>query len=301
MAHLLEVHTPVKAAVATLDVAQTPDKAVAAPKATPPAEVLIIKSPLSSAACQVPGVSSFEYEDEEDDEELYQEFEQTALPTPNRVRAQVRKLITDKGLKVKEVQELIGEGPGPAWQKFMNGKYKDQSWAYSNDAYRKAAFFFWKEKRLGKNGKLAATAKKSAKTHLPDLSNITTDGKTYLTPAECRKSLLAIFKKFELTQSKLAKMTGENSAMVGRFMADGGEFGGSEKGCYHSLADFCERVRIATGAKKSRKRLAIEAEGRQVPYLGDDARARYLVPAGTSLYKARDAIGRPVVKSQRTS
>ena len=45
-------------------------------------------------------------------------------------------------------------------------------------------------------------------------------------------------------------------------MASGGEFGGAEKCCHHALAQFCEKVRIATGSKKSRKRLAIEAQGR---------------------------------------
>lgn len=238
-------------------------------------------------------------ESEDEDEILYEEFEQTPLPTPNRVRSQVRKLMTEKGLKVKDVQALIGERPGLAWQKFMNGKYKDQSWAYSNDAFRKAAFFFWKGKRLGKSGKLA-TMSKNAKETLPDISNTATDGKTYLTPAECRKALEAIFKKYELTQGKLAKLIGENPTTIGRFRSDGGEFGGSEKSCYHTLAEFCEKIRIVTNTKKSRKRLAIEAEGADIPYLGDDGKGRYLVVAGMSLYKAKDSIGRSVVKCRRT-
>jgi len=96
---------------------------------------------------------------DDEDPDLWMEFQPTS--TPNMVRSQVQKLITDRGLKVKDVQKLIGEGPGPAWNKFMNGKYKDKSWAYANDAYRKAAFFFYKEKRLGKQGKLAAMTKKS--------------------------------------------------------------------------------------------------------------------------------------------
>ena len=192
-----------------------------------------------------------------------------------------------------EIQELIGERPGPCWNKFMKGKHKDQSWAYSNDAYRKAAFFFYKEKRLGAQGKLAHMIKKTAKNVkavLPDLSDVPTDGKTYLTPADCRKSLLTTLKKYQLTQGKLAKMIGENPVMVERFMADGGEFGGSDKGCYHPLAHFCEKLRIATGAKKSPKRLAIEAEGRERPYLGADPTKRYVVMAGDSLYRAREKL-----------
>lgn len=240
---------------------------------------------------------------EDEEEAMQQDFEQTRPPTPGVVKSRLRKLMTDKGLKVKDIQELIGERPGPCWNKFMNGKYKDQSWAYSNDAYRKAAFFFYKEKRLGAQGKLAHIVKKTAKNVkavLPDLSDVPTDGKTYLTPAECRKSLLNTLKKYQLTQGKLAKMIGENPVMVGRFMTDGGEFGGSDKGCYHPLAQFCEKLRIATGAKKSPKRLAIEAEGRERPYLGADPTKRYVVMAGDSLYRARDAIGRPIVKCQRT-
>ena len=57
---------------------------------------------------------------------------------------------------------------------------------------------------------LVKKSPKSAKSALPDLSSITTDGKTYLTPAECRKSLQTIFKKYELTQVKLVKMLDTN-------------------------------------------------------------------------------------------
>jgi hypothetical protein len=272
--------TPLKVAAATED-SETPEK--------------VAKFPASQGEDETT-------ESEDEDEILYEEFRLSSLPTPNMVRSRIRKLISDKGFKVKDIQSMIGEGPGPAWQKFMNGKYKDPSWAYSNDAYRKAAFFFFKEKRLGSQGKLASVTKchKSSKCALPDLSGITTDGKIYLTPAECRRSLRDIFKKYNVTKDKLAKTIGENPAMVGRFLADGGEFGGSQKSCYHPLSHFCEKVRVATGAAKSRKRLALEAEGREVPYLGDDGSKRYLVTAGTNLYLARDELGRHVVKCQRT-
>ena len=213
-----------------------------------------------------------ESEGEDEDEELYDEFRRAPLPTPDTIRSKVRKLITDKGLKDNEIKALIGlesveAWPGRAWNKFMYGEYKNQSWAYSNDAFRKAAFFFFKEKRLGKNGKLAVMVKANSKNALPDLANIRTDGKTYLTPAECRKSVLAIFKKFNLTMKKLAKMIDEPEVMVSRFMADGGEFGGNGLVVYHTLADFCEKVRIATRTTKSRKRKAIEAGGRDTAYL----------------------------------
>ena len=48
-----------------------------------------------------------ESEGEDEDEELYDEFLRAPLPTLHKVRSKVRKLITDKGLKVKEIQALI--------------------------------------------------------------------------------------------------------------------------------------------------------------------------------------------------
>jgi len=272
----------------------TPIKTASAEQTATPEKVALTQSGLP----RVEDEDSDLLGSDDEDEELYEEFRQTPAATPNSVRSRMRKLITEKGLKVKDIQALIGERPGPAWNKFMNGKYKDQSWAYSNDAYRKAAFFLFKEKRLGKGGRLAGMAKKDTKMDLPDLSQVLTDGKTYLTPTECRRSLLGIFKKYSLTQSKLARMISQNAVMVGRFMTDSGEFGGSEKSCYHAIADFCEKMRIATGAKKSRKRLAIDAEGRDCPYLGDDGKRRYVVTAGTNLLLARDAIGRQIVRCQ---
>ena len=136
-----------------------------------------------------------------------------------------------------------------------------------------------------------------AQIALPELSGVTTDGETYLTPAECGKSLLAIFKKYSFTQGKLAKTIGTNPGNVSHFMASGAEFGGAEKCCYHALAQFCEKVRIATGSKKSRKGLAIEAEGREHPYLGDDGSKRYRVTNGTNLHLRRDELGRHEVNA----
>ena len=71
---------------------------------------------------------------------------------------------------------------------------------------------------MGQQGKLAALpkTKASTKSALPDLSGATTDGKTWLTPAECRRSLRGVFKKYSITQNQLARMTGQNPAMVSR-------------------------------------------------------------------------------------
>ena len=95
-------------------------------------------------------------------------------------------------------------------------------------------------------------------------------------------------------------MIGTNPGNLSHFMAEGGEFGGSEKCCDRDVAEFCEKVRIATGTKKCLKRLAIEAEGREETFLGNDGKKRDLVKAGTNPYLARDEIGRQVVKCQRT-
>ena len=67
-----------------------------------------------------------------------------------------------------------------------------------------------------------------------------------------------------------------------------------------TTTQFSEKVRIATGSKKSPKRLAIEVEGRERPYLGDDGTKRYLVMVGDNLVRGRDAIVRHIVKYQRT-
>jgi hypothetical protein len=53
---------------------------------------------------------------------MQEDFEQTRLPTPGMVKSRLRKLMTDEGLKVKDIQELIVERSGPCWNKFMNGK-----------------------------------------------------------------------------------------------------------------------------------------------------------------------------------
>jgi len=118
-----------------------------------------------------------------------------------------------------------------------------------------------------------------------------------LTPGEVRKEIAALGKKYDVSQTKLAKMIGENAGTVSAFMSAGGAFGGSDRCCYRPLANFCEKMRIATGKKKSRKRSLIEAEGDAVPFLGNDPRGKYLCFKGDRLVARRDEIGRPVVRT----
>jgi len=254
--------------------------------------------------------------EEDFEEDDYQEFEACTPPTLAQVRNRVRNMIADMGMEMKEVHSLLGVPPGPEWHKFMTGKYKDPSEAYTNNAFKRAAFFFWKEKRLGKDGKLATLmppdmpprgqseraprVSRSSRPPLPNLMNIETDGHTYITPSEVRKDMYDVFETYDISQARLAKMLGENACMVGRFLADKGEFGGAGKGCYHGLAQFLEKLRIASGTKKSRKRVAIEAEGNPEPFLGDDENKGFYAEHGTRLFFARDEIGRQVVKQQRT-
>ena len=44
------------------------------------------------------------------------------------------------------------------------------------------------------------------------------------------------------------------------FMKASGDFGGRDNQCYHPAADLVERLRLATGKAKSKKRKALEAE-----------------------------------------
>lgn len=256
---------------------------------------------------------------DEEDAELYEEFESCSPPTLSQVRAKVRSLIMDANVRIQDLQRMIGVEPGPDWNKFMNGRYSNPADAYTNNAFKRTAYFFWKEKRLGKAGKLttlqrdagvkqppakaarvAVTRQRhTGKTPLPDLMHWQSDGKTWLTPEEVRKETIEVFETYDATQGAVAEMINENPCMMGRFLKDKGEFGGSRKGCYHGLAQFLEKLRLATGTPKSRKRLAIEAEDQEEPFLGDDETKGYYADPGTSLFFARDEIGRQVVSQRK--
>ena len=82
--------------------------------------------------------------------------------------------------------------------------------------------------------------------------------------------MLAAFKQYKLTQTSLAKLTGNSAGSVSNFMKQGGQYGGANNDSYHDLADFVEKLRIATGKPKSRKRKLLETETRadSQPFLG---------------------------------
>ena len=57
-----------------------------------------------------------------------------------------------------------------------------------------------------------------------------------------------------------------------------------------STTNYWSLIQKDGGTKKSPKRLAIEAEGRERPHLGDDGTKKYLVMAGVNLVRGRDEI-----------
>lgn len=213
----------------------------------------------------------------------------------------LRNLMTSRKMSAIEVQKLIGCGPS-AWSKLMVGKYKGGvSGAGCNEAYQRGSFFFWKEKKLGKAGQLASLAlsipKAPTKALFPDISKVKTDGKTYFTPRETRRELLRLKRCYKVTQADFAKLVRASS--IGKFMNSGGEFGGNESESYHGLAQICEKVRIATGRVKSKKRLALEQESgkkRRQPFLGVDPNRRMWMSSDEVAYAAKDKLGRTVIK-----
>ena len=101
-------------------------------------------------------------------------------------------------------------------------QYKDQWAATQNGTYFAAAYFFFREKKLGKlalgktraHGAATAAAAGGGSTAgaaaalppIPDVSGIETDGETYLTPAETRKALREALKKHGESVATLARL-----------------------------------------------------------------------------------------------
>eukprot|EP01047_Picozoa_sp_COSAG01_P093011 COSAG01_NODE_24242_length_785_cov_2.968326_2_plen_80_part_00 len=57
------------------------------------------------------------------------------------------------------------------------------------------------------------------------------DAEIYLTPAEVRRGLSDVQKKYECNNTQLAGLLGApNAGAVSRFMVSGGEFGGKDQG-----------------------------------------------------------------------
>lgn len=195
--------------------------------------------------------------------------------TPGRLRGQINKLLQDTDIKITEFQKIIGVNAN-SYGKFMHGKYKDPWSATQNGTYWAAAYFFYREKRLGNRamgktraysaaattpvGPAAGSAKPVAKTPLPDVSGVSTDGTTYQTPAEVRKELRAVLSKYDSSVAALARAADVPYQSFNNFMKATGDFGGRDNQAYHPAAEIVERLRLATGKEKSKKRKALEAE-----------------------------------------
>ena len=70
--------------------------------------------------------------------------------TPGRLRAMINKLLESTDIKIGEFQKMIGVNAN-SWGKFMHGKYKDPWSATQNGTYFAAAYFFYRERKLGKH------------------------------------------------------------------------------------------------------------------------------------------------------
>jgi hypothetical protein len=178
-----------------------------------------------------------------------------------------------------------------------------------------AAYFFFPEKKLGPNalGKTRSHVKASTSAAsvgaavgsgsallppIPDLSTTETDGITFLTPGETRKALREALKKHGESVAILTRLAAVPYQSFNNFMKASGEFGGNENQAYHPAATLAEKLRIATGKPKTKKRKALEAEMEVGagnprtggPNLGLDPNGKYLVLPGAGL--AKDSLGR---------
>ena len=211
------------------------------------------------------------------------------------------------------------------------GKYKDPWSATQNGTFWAAAYFFYREAKLGKHamGKTrahgagstgtataaagssiaaltpaAASASLAAgkKPTLPDVSTFSTDGTVFQTPAEVRKDLRNVLQKYDASVASLARAASMPYQSFNNFMKATGDFGGRDNQCYHPAAELVEKLRLATGKDKSKKRKALEAEmdsgivDRRTggPKLGLDPTKKYLMPAASPLYMTKDELGRNV-------
>jgi hypothetical protein len=230
------------------------------------------------------------------------DFYGTKAPSPNALRGSIRRFLQNTGMKVGEFQRIIGIS-APPYGRFMNGKYKDQWRATENQTYSAAAYFFFREKKLGKKSvakRMAATA--PTKPPVPDLGAVELDDYTiFLTPIEVRKGLQQVQKDFACNDTQLARVVGApNANAVSRFLCAGGEFGGQEQDMYRLGATFLEKLRVHLNKPKSKKRRAIEADtpaGKR-PFLGVDSTQKFWAHKDDVLVKKKDALGRTIVASQ---
>lgn len=232
-----------------------------------------------------------------DMEDLWDDFTSRPISiTPARLRAKINKLLTSTDIKIGEFQKMLGVNAN-SYGKFMqtgtNSKYKDPWSATQNGTYSAAAFFFFKEERLGKKaiGKLrargsgtagtpaksgsassllsptgpstgvTAKTKSATKPELPDVTNTRLESEhTWLTPSEVRKALQDLQMSHSTSVAGLARAAGVPYQSFNNFVKAGGAWGGKDNQSYHPAAALVEKVRIALGKPKSTKRKALEAE-----------------------------------------
>ena len=212
----------------------------------------------------------------------YEDFMAQPLTiTPARLRSKITKLLASTDIKITEFQKMIGVNAN-SYGKFMqtgtNSKYKDPWSATQNGTYHAAAFFFYKEERLGKHalGKTRARASaasttparkgsgsgllspaiatdvgsklKGAKPALPDVSSTQLESEhTWLTPSEVRKALQDLQLSFTTSVAGLARAAGVPYQSFNNFVKAGGAWGGKDNQAYHPAAALVEKVRIALG------------------------------------------------------
>ena len=182
---------------------------------------------------------------------MYDEFVAQPLTiTPARLRTKIVKLLASTDIKIGEFQRMLGVNAN-SYGKFMqtgtNSKYKDPWSATQNGTYHAAAFFFYKEDRLGKNalGKTRARASaantpakssgggnsgllspatdvKGGKPALPDVSSTQLESEhTWLTPSEVRKALQDLQLSFNTSVAGLARAAGVPYQSFNNFVNQG--------------------------------------------------------------------------------
>lgn len=239
--------------------------------------------------------------------------------SPQALRGKIRKFLETYNVTATSFQKVIGVNSN-SYGKFMTYKYKDASSAMENGTYWNAGYFFWSDEQLKpedsiiKKLKASASAAEKAgtgaelgaagkKPPLPDVSGIELDSSdVFLNPKEVRAEVSALKTRYKCTNADLAKAvwpekaaaTSQPGAPVGRFLQQGGDFGGEEMEFYRPCALFCEKVRVLEKRPKSKKRKALEEEveatGR-APFLGLNPNRKYWLPPGGRPW-SKDALGR---------
>ena len=108
--------------------------------------------------------------------------------------------------------------------------------------------------------------------------------------------------KYATSVAALARAAEVPYQSFNNFMKATGDFGGRDNQAYAPAAALVERLRIATGKPKSKKRKALEAEVEEGvvdrrtggPKLGLDPHGKYLTFGGAPLHMTKDNLGRNV-------